>query len=101
MSYPEIGKLMDDVFPVVPPRHHGVVKERHHRQILHTCNKLCGMKKTTCLWKKYMSILVQDFNSADLLTVFRIRIRIGSGFNQVSGSRFGIRIQEGKIGPQK
>jgi hypothetical protein len=39
--------------------------------------------------------------------VFRIRIRIGSGFNQVSGSgsvfgiRFRIRIQEGKYDPQK
>jgi hypothetical protein len=33
----------------------------------------------------------------------RIRIRIGSGFNQVSGSGFGIkiRIQEGKNNPQK
>jgi hypothetical protein len=32
------------------------------------------------------------------MTVFRIRIRIGSGFNQVSGSgfHFRIRIQEGK-----
>jgi hypothetical protein len=29
-------------------------------------------------------------------SVFRILTRIGSGFNQVSGSGFGIRIQEGK-----
>jgi hypothetical protein len=29
------------------------------------------------------------------------RIRIGSGLNLFSGSEFGIRIQEGKNGPQK
>jgi hypothetical protein len=47
MSYPEIGEFVDDVFPVVPPRHHRVVKERHHRQILQKYNKLCVRKKTT------------------------------------------------------
>jgi hypothetical protein len=37
------------------------------------------------------------------ISVFRIRIRIGSGFYQVIGSGFGIRIriQEGKNGPTK
>jgi hypothetical protein len=34
-------------------------------------------------------------------TVFRIRIRIGSGFNQVSGSGIQILIQEDKNDPQK
>ncbi len=32
---------------------------------------------------------------------FRIRIRTGSGFNQVSGSRIRIRIQIGKNDPKK
>jgi hypothetical protein len=36
-----------------------------------------------------------------LLEGLRIRIRIGSGLNRVSGSGFGIRIKEGKIEPQK
>jgi hypothetical protein len=45
MSYPEIGELVDDVFSVVPPRHHGVVKERHHRQILHTYKKFMWEEK--------------------------------------------------------
>ena len=70
MSYPEIGKLMDDVFPVVPPRHHGIVKERHHRQILHTYNETCERKKTTCLWKKYMSILVKTLLLLSFLQCF-------------------------------
>ncbi len=38
-----------------------------------------------------------------LRALFRVRICVGSGFNQVSGSGsvFGIRIQEGKNDPQK
>jgi hypothetical protein len=38
MKYPnfylEIGELVDDVLSVVPPRHHGVVKQGQHGQVL-------------------------------------------------------------------
>ncbi len=43
--------------------------------------------------------LTSSYLSCYSLTVFRIRIRIGSRFNQVSGS--GIQIQKGKNDPQK
>ncbi len=86
--------------PVLLPALAGVSLHLHHGAGLATTTLT---DEDDLLLRSICSILEKIINLRIDLTVFRIRIRIGSRFNQVSGSVSGIRIriQEGKNDLQK